>query len=150
MPGVSFTCDQKLEIARKLDEIGIPQIEAGFPVVSDEERKTVKKIANEGLNAKILALTRLRKEEVDIALDCDIDMILLFIASSDIHLKYKLKKWKCEEIVDCIHNVIDYAKSHGLSVSFSTEDSTRTGLDTLRDFSQTAVNAGPDGALFSG
>jgi isopropylmalate/homocitrate/citramalate synthase len=144
MPGVSFTPDQKLEIARKLDEIRIPQIEAGFPVVSDEERKTVKMIAGEGLNAQILALTRLRKEEVDIALDCDIDMILLFIASSDIHLKYKLKKWSCEEIMDCIYSVIDHANSHGLSVSFSTEDSTRTAFKTLEDFSHAAIRAGID------
>jgi isopropylmalate/homocitrate/citramalate synthase len=142
MPGVSFTPDQKLKIARKLDEINVPQIEAGFPVVSDEEQKTVKMIANEGLKAEILALTRLKKEEVDIAVDCDIDMILLFIASSDIHLKYKLKKWNCEEIVDCIYSVIDHANSHGLKVSFSTEDSTRTAFATLQDFSQAAIKAG--------
>ncbi len=142
MPGVSFTPTQKLAIASKLDEIKVHQIEAGFPVVSEEERKTVKMIANEGLNADILALTRLKKEEVDIAVDCDVDMILLFIASSDIHLKYKLKKWSCEEIVDCIASVIEYANSHGIRVSFSTEDSTRTDLETLHDFSQAAIDAG--------
>ncbi len=142
MPGVSFTPAQKLEIARKLDEIKVPQVEAGFPVVSDEERKTVKMIANEGLNADILALTRLRKEEVEIAAECDIDMILIFIASSDIHLKYKLKKWSCEEIVDWITSVIEHANSHGIRVGFSTEDSTRTDLQTLKDFSHAAIDAG--------
>ena len=51
MPGVSFDCEQKLALARKMDELGVHQIEAGFPVVSQEETKTVKKIANDGLEA---------------------------------------------------------------------------------------------------
>ena len=57
-PGVCFSFEEKLEIARKLDKFKINQIEAGFPIVSQKERETVKAIASEGLNAEILALTR--------------------------------------------------------------------------------------------
>ena len=133
MPGVSFNCDQKLAIASKLDEIGVHQIEAGFPVVSPEERKTIKKIANEGLDADILALTRLRREEIDLAAECDVDMALVFIASSEIHMKYKLK-FTCEELLVCVQDVLDYAKGYGMKVNFSTEDSTRTELSRLFEF----------------
>jgi methanogen homocitrate synthase len=138
MPGVSFNSGQKLAIAAKLDEIGVHQIEAGFPVVSDEEKKTVKRIANEGLNADILALTRLRKEEIDLAAECDVDMALVFIASSDIHIKYKLK-FKCEELLTCVSEVLDHAKGYDIKVNFSTEDSTRTKIERLYEFYDTAV-----------
>lgn len=143
MPGVSFNREQKIAIARKLDEIGIHQIEAGFPIVSPEEKKIVQLIANEGLKSDILALTRLRKEEIDLAAECDVDMALVFIASSDIHIKYKLKL-KCEELLACVTDVLDHAKSYDLKINFSTEDSTRTNLGRLFEFYSTAVGSGVD------
>ncbi len=83
--------DQKVAIARKLDEVGVHQIEAGFPAVSDTEREAVKKIAGLGLNADILCLSRTLQSDIDAAIDCDVDMVLLFVATSELHLKYKLK-----------------------------------------------------------
>jgi methanogen homocitrate synthase len=139
MAGVSFNAEEKLEIARKLDEIGVHQIEAGFPIVSQEETKTVKKIANAGLGADILALTRLKREEIDLAAECNVDMALVFIASSDIHIKYKLKH-TCEELLDCVAEVLDHAKSYDMKVNFSTEDSTRTNLERLFEFYSIAKN----------
>ncbi len=143
MPGVSFNEEQKLEIAKKLDELGVHQIEAGFPIVSHEEAKMVKLIANEGLKADVLALTRLRKEEIELAAECNVDMALVFIASSDIHIKYKLKH-SCEELIDCVTEVLDYAKTYDMKINFSTEDSTRTNLDRLFEFYSTAVATGVD------
>jgi hypothetical protein len=67
-PGVCFSPDEKLEIARKLDQFKIHQIEAGFPIVSQKEKETVKKIASEGLDADILGLTRTKPEDIDAAL----------------------------------------------------------------------------------
>jgi isopropylmalate/homocitrate/citramalate synthase len=143
MPGVSFRCQQKLEIAKKLDELGIPQIEAGFPVVSPEEAKTVKMIANEGLGADVLALTRLRREEIELAAECNVDMALVFIASSDIHIKYKLKH-TCEDLLVCVAEVLDHAKDYSMKINFSTEDSTRTALDRLFEFYDIAADHGVD------
>ena len=74
-PGVCFSKEDKIEIAHKLDELRIHQIEAGFPIVSKREAETVKAIASEGLNADILGLTRTKKEDIDKALDCDVDGI---------------------------------------------------------------------------
>jgi methanogen homocitrate synthase len=142
-PGVSFNLTQKLAIARKLDEIGIHQIEAGFPVVSKEEQRTIKAITKEDLNADILALTRLKRDEIDIALDCDVDMVLLFIAASELHRKYKLK-CSYDEIEDHIRDVVDYSRSHGLKTSFSTEDTTRADWNILEKFYNAAIESGAD------
>ncbi len=132
MPGICFSPGKKLEIAKKLDEIGIPEIEAGFPAVSKSEIESVKAIANAGLNAKILALSRLIKEDIDAVISSDADIILLFIASSPLHLKYKLHCSE-QEIKDKVINSIDYVKDHGIIPSFSTEDSTRTSLKFLEE-----------------
>ena len=132
MPGVSFSSEQKLAIARKLDELGVPEIEAGFPAVSKTEQETVKTIANEGLDANILVLSRLKKEDIDAAIQSDVDMVLLFIASSPLHLKHKLHLSE-EEIKEKVVESIEYAKDHGIIPSFSTEDSTRTPLSFLKD-----------------
>ncbi|MCK5458941.1 MAG: 2-isopropylmalate synthase, partial [Thermoplasmatales archaeon] len=132
MPGISFSSEQKLTIARKLDEMGVPEIEAGFPAVSKTEQETVKTIANEGLSAKILALSRLKKRDIDAAIQSDADMVLLFIASSPLHLQYKLH-FSEEEIKEKVVESIEYAKDHGITPSFSTEDSTRTPLSFLKE-----------------
>ncbi len=141
MPSVSFSSEQKLAIARKLDEIDIPEIEAGFPAVSKTELDSVKKIANDGLNAKILVLSRLKKEDIDAAIQSDADMVLLFIASSPLHLKYKLH-FSEEEIKEKVVESIEYAKDHGITPSFSTEDSTRTPLPFLEELVTLAYESG--------
>lgn len=141
MPGISFSMEQKLALARKLDEIGIPEIEAGFPAVSKTELEAVKTIANDGLNAKILALSRLKKEDIDAAIRSDVDLVLLFIASSPLHLKYKLHCSELE-IKNKVVESIEYAKDHGIVPSFSTEDSTRTRLTFLEELITLANETG--------
>lgn len=143
MPGVSFKLEEKVAIARKLDSVGIKQIEAGFPAVSDEEKKAVTAVKKEGLSAEILALSRLRKEDIDCCLECDIDMILLFIASSPLHLKYKLRMTE-EEVLEKTKSLVQYAKDHGLKTSFSTEDSTRTRYEFLEKLNKAAQDHGAD------
>lgn len=137
MAGVAFTFDQKLEIARKLDEVGVKQIEAGFPAVSVEEKKAVKAVSNEDLNAEILALSRLRRNDIDCLIDCDVDMALLFIASSELHLKYKLRISR-DEVLQKVGDSMQYALDHGIRASFSTEDSTRTDISFLNELNAEA------------
>ena len=130
-PGVCFSLEDKLEIARKLDKIKINQIEAGFPIVSKREKESVSKIAAEGLKADILALTRTKPEDIDAALDCDVDGIITFIGTSDIHLDHKMHITR-QDAINLCENAIDYAKDHGLYVAFSAEDATRTDIDFLK------------------
>lgn len=143
MPGVTFSKEQKVAIAGKLAETGVKQIEAGFPAVSEGEFESVKAVVDEGLDAEILALSRIRKEDIDAAADCGIDMILLFIASSDIHMKFK-NKCEPEELLEKTRKAVEYAKDRGFKVSFSTEDSTRTSLSFLKQIYSVADGAGAE------
>ena len=127
-------CSQKnrrLAIASELNSMGIEVIEAGFPVVSANEKETVKEIANQGFNSRICCLSRAVKGDVDAALECDVDIVSIFIAMSDMHLKYKYHR-SFEEMLDCAKEAIEYATDHGLKVRFAAEDSSRTPIDRLK------------------
>ena len=142
-PGVCLRTPEKLKIAKKLDELGIHQIEAGFPVVSHEEERSVKAIVKEDLNAQILVLARTKKSDIDKAIDCDVDGIITFMATSDLHLKHKIKMTR-DEILNVCMNSIEHAKDHGLFVAFSAEDATRTDLDFLKQIYKKADDIGVD------
>ena len=140
-PGMAFTNEQKVEIAIKLDEIGVPQIEAGFAAVSENEMKAIKEVSSLGLKADILSLCRLTKADIDACAEAEVDMVLLFIATSDIHLKYKFKKPR-EFILEKVAESIDYCRERGLKASLSAEDSTRTDLDFLLQVFHAAEGSG--------
>ncbi|MDP1553138.1 MAG: homocitrate synthase family protein [Methanobacteriaceae archaeon] len=142
-PGVCLGAQEKLEIARKLDELKIHQIETGFPVVSEQEKASVKKVVQEDLNAEIIVLSRTKKEDIDVALDCDVDGIITFMGTSDIHLKHKLKLSREQALNVCMKS-IEYAKDHGIFVAFSAEDATRTDLDFLKRIYLKAQDYGVD------
>lgn len=142
-PGVSLSPEQKLMIARQLDKLRVDTIEAGMPVVSDGERNAVRMIANDGLEAEICALARCVKEDIDAAIDCDVDCVHVFIATSDIHLKHKLRMTREEALESAVRH-IEYAKKHGLTVEFSAEDATRSDLDFLKRMYRAAEEAGVD------
>ena len=142
-PGVCFGLENKLEIARKLDQFKIHQIEAGFPIVSERERESVKAIANEGLDATILGLTRTKPQDIDAALDCDVDGIITFVGTSDIHLDHKMHITR-QDAINLCETAVDYAKDHGLFVAFSAEDATRTDIEFLKRIYSKAQECGAD------
>jgi len=141
MPGVHFTLAQKIAIARKLDEIGVHQIEAGYPAVSDQEKKSVKAIAELGLSAEIICLARTVQADIDAAADSDVDMVLLFIATSELHMRYKLKMSRDEVLRRAISS-LEYAHARGLKASLSTEDSTRSDMEFMLDVYRESEKAG--------
>ncbi|KZX10635.1 homocitrate synthase family protein [Methanobrevibacter filiformis] len=142
-PGVCLGKNEKLEIAIELDKLKIHQIEAGFPIVSKREQESVKAITSQGLNAQILSLARTKKEDIDAALDCDVDGIITFMGASDIHLKHKMKVSRDEALAISM-NAVEYAKEHDLFVAFSAEDATRTDLDFLKTIYKQAESYGVD------
>ncbi|MDO5832364.1 MAG: homocitrate synthase family protein [Methanobrevibacter sp.] len=142
-PGVCFSLEEKLEIARKLDQFKIHQIEAGFPIVSEKEKESVKAIANEGFDATILGLTRTKPEDIDAALDCDVDGIITFVGTSDIHLDHKMHITR-QDAINLCETAVDYAKDHGLFVAFSAEDATRTDIEFLKRIYSKAQECGAD------
>ncbi len=132
-PGVVFGVEEKIEIATKLDAVGVEMIEAGFPVVSAKEKAIVKKIANLGLGTKVCCLSRAIFHDIDEALDCDVDAVGLFMATSDLHLKHKYHR-SFDEMLECALSTLEYAKEHGLIVRFAAEDATRTDIEVLKRF----------------
>jgi methanogen homocitrate synthase len=142
-PGVCFSADEKLEIAMELDNLKIHQIEAGFPIISKQERTSIKNIVNQGLNAQIIALTRAKKEDIDAAISCDVDGIITFMGASEIHQKHKMNLSREETIKLCL-DAIEYGKDHGLFVAFSAEDATRSDLDYLKTLYKQAEEHGAD------
>ena len=141
MPGVAFDLEQKVAIARKLDAIHVPQIEAGFPAVSESEMRSIRTITKLGLDAEILALSRVLKGDIDASVDAGVDMVLLFVATSDIHLRYKFN-CKRERVIEMVGDALDYCKTRGVRAALSCEDSTRTELDFLFQVFDRAQEAG--------
>jgi 2-isopropylmalate synthase len=142
-PGVTVSPDQKLEIAMKLDELGVDTIEAGFPVVSPGEVEAIKKIIKQGLKAEICGLARTTQKDIDVALKSDLKYIHTFIATSDIHLQYKLKMTR-EQVLEKAVYAVEYAKKHGLIVEFSAEDATRSEIQFLNNIFKSVAEAGAD------
>ncbi|MCJ8306323.1 MAG: 2-isopropylmalate synthase [Nitrosopumilus sp.] len=141
--GVSLSPDQKLSIAKKLDALGVDAIEAGFPVISNGELKAVKMITSEGLSCEIAGLTRTIKTDIDSAVDAGLNYIHTFIATSDIHLEYKLHMTRDQALEKAIE-AVEYGKSRGLQVEFSAEDATRTDREFLKKVFGEVAKAGAD------
>jgi len=130
-PGVSFSCEEKVEIAGTLDTIGVEVIEAGFPAVSPYEKQCVKTITSQGLDARICGFARAREPDIQAAIDCDVDMVSIFIPTSELHVRLKFKKPR-ENVLEDGLAMIDYARDHGVQVRFAAEDASRTDLPFLK------------------
>ena len=142
-PGVSVSPEQKLQIAIKLDELGVDVIEAGFPIVSQGERHAIKSIVRQGLRTEVCGLARAVQEDIDAALGCDLGYIHLFIATSDIHLKFKLNMSR-DQVLERAVWAVDYAKKHGVQVEFSAEDATRSETGFLKEVFGAVSKSGAD------
>lgn len=142
-PGVALRVDDKVTIAKALDDLGVDVVEAGFPTVSRGEEEAIKRLARENLTAKVCVLARATTLDIDKAIECEVDWAHIFIATSDIHLKHKLNMSR-EEAVERAVKMVEYAKEHGLTVHFSAEDATRTDLNYLVKVFKAVEEAGAD------
>ena len=145
-PGVAFTPEEKLQIATQLDVMGVPIMDVGIPVVSKEEARGVKLVANAGLDASIMAAARAVRRDVEACIDCGVDEIGLFIACSDLHLKYKLNMSR-DEVREAAVREVEFAVDHGLRVSFVTEDTFRADLDYVVELYNACIDAGATRAV---
>lgn len=141
--GVALAPNQKLQIAERLDMLGVDAIEAGFPIISEGERKAVSSIAKAGFRAEICGLARTEKGDIDAVADAGLKYVHTFIATSEVHLTYKLKITR-EQALEKAIDAVQYAKSRGLQVEFSAEDATRTDREFLRQFYAAVAGAGAD------
>jgi isopropylmalate/citramalate/homocitrate synthase-like protein len=140
-PGVSLNLDDKLKIARALDEIGVGLIEAGFPRVSEGDFKSVKAVSDMGLKAEVCGLARCSKEDIDACIDAGVDWAHIFIGTSPLHRKYKLNMSK-DQILKSAVESIEYCVGRGTKVHFSPEDACRTEYDYMEKVCVAAQDAG--------
>jgi len=147
-PGVYFSPEEKLQIATALSEIGVDIMDVGIPVVSKEEARGVRLIANAGLNASIMSAARAVRGDVEACIDCDVDEISIFIACSDLHLKYKLNMTR-EQVLEAAVREVEYARGHGLKVTFVTEDTFRADLDYVTKLYNACIDAGAERIVLS-
>ncbi|MFQ5836458.1 MAG: homoaconitate hydratase [Candidatus Bathyarchaeia archaeon] len=146
-PGVVFSIEDKKRIAEKLDEVGIQQIEAGFPVVSEKQRKGVKALVKMNLNAEIICFSRAKQRDIDAVAETGADGIVVSFSISQYHRKYKFHKMSKEKYLNELAHWVSYAKNYGLFVVYGAEDSTReSDLNFLKKAFKTAEEAGADRA----
>ena len=142
-PGVTLTADDKIEIAGQLSKLGVDVIEAGFPSSSEGEKKVVKEIAKAGLEPEICALTRATKGDIDAAIDCDVDLIHVFIPTSPVQMRYAVNLTP-EQVLSSTVESVEYVKKHGFKCEFSPMDATRSEMPFLKQVCQAAEKAGMD------
>jgi 2-isopropylmalate synthase len=144
-PGCSMDVKDKLRMAWQLDRLGVDIIEAGFPIASDNELESVRLIASEVQRPKIAGLARASKQDIEHAWKAlhraKRPRIHTFLATSDLHLQYKLKITR-EQALDQTYESVAYARSLCDDVEFSPEDATRSDVDFLCKVLEAAVAAG--------
>jgi len=145
--GVVFANEEKIRIARLLDEIGVYQIEAGIPTMGGAEKEAVAKIAALDLNCSILAWNRAVVSDIKESIECGVDAVAISMSASDIHIEHKLRATR-EWVLESVKEAVDFAKNKGLYVSVNAEDASRSDMEFLLSFARIARDAGADRIRF--
>ena len=141
-PTVFLTYVEKLKLAKMMDETGIAVINVGFPGLSEDEKRSVKRIVNETFEkAKLTASSNATKASVDACLEVGMREINIEAAINGLNLQYRLKITK-EEALKRIIESVEYARKHGLTVNFVLSDGSRTPLEDILEVFEAAVAAG--------
>jgi 2-isopropylmalate synthase len=144
-PGASMNAAEKVRLARQLEKLGVDAIEAGFPAASPGDFEAVKLIAGEIRNSQVTALARASKGDIDqgwgAIKEAAHPRIHTFIATSDIHLKHKLRMSR-DEVIKAAVDAVRYAKTFTDNVEFSSEDGSRSDRDFLCRIFEAVIEAG--------
>ena len=144
-PGNSMNTEEKLLLARQLEKLGVDIIEAGFPIASEGDFDAVRQIAREIRKSQVAGLARANKQDIDRAWQAirqaTHPRIHTFISSSDIHLKYQLKKSRAQVLKEAV-TAVKLAKSYTPNVEFSPMDATRSDRNYLVQMVSAVIDAG--------
>jgi isopropylmalate/homocitrate/citramalate synthase len=138
--GVVFTPEAKFEIATKLSELGVGRIEAGFPRVSEEDSRAVKRILDAGLKSEIWGFSRAMKADLDALIELGCKAVLIEISTSNV--KMAAYGFTREKVLDRVKESVSHAVANGMRVIFFPVDSTRSDLEFLKRVYDTALAAG--------
>jgi len=144
-PGASMNTEEKIKIALQLEKLGVDIIEAGFPITSKDDFNAVNQIAKQVRNSTICGLARAVPKDIETCWDAvknaKYPRIHTFISTSEIHLKYQMKKTK-SEVLEMVKNAVCLAKNLCEDVEFSAMDASRTDLDYLCEVFKVAIEEG--------
>jgi isopropylmalate/homocitrate/citramalate synthase len=143
-PGVVFSIDDKIEIAIKLDELGVDRIEAGMPAVSPDDQTAIKEISKLGLKAKIFTFARAMQKDIDLALECGANGVVIEVPIGYPKLVTQFG-WTWKDVAEKTAPIINYARENGLHALFFPYDTTRARKDDLENLCKYIMdNAPPD------
>jgi methanogen homocitrate synthase len=125
-PGLVFRTEEKIRIATLLDQAGVDRIEVAMPAVSDEDVRAVKGVTALGLKARIFVFARGMESDIDLALECGVDGIILELPVGRPRLEYQFPHWKEQDVIDKAARCARYAKDKGLEVVLFPMDCTRS------------------------
>ncbi|MFP4697418.1 MAG: 2-isopropylmalate synthase [Eubacteriales bacterium] len=144
-PGCSMNLEEKIQVAHQLERLGVDVIEAGFAIASPGDFESVKSIASVVKNSRVASLSRALTKDIDRAYEAvknaEAPRIHTFIATSDIHMKYKLKKTP-EQVMQQAIEMVKYAKSLCSDIEFSAEDASRSDKDFLCKVFEAVIKEG--------
>jgi len=144
-PGCTMNTKEKIQLAKQLEKLGVDVIEAGFPAASQDDFKAVSIIAENVENSVVAGLSRALKSDIDKTWQAiriaKKPRIHIFLATSNIHMEYKLKMTPTE-VLKKTYEMVKYAKSLCADIEFSAEDASRTEIDFLQQVIETAIEAG--------
>lgn len=141
MAGIELGLSDKIEIAKRIDSLGVYQIEAGTPAMGGDEKKSIEKMMSLGLKSKISTWNRMNINDIKHSIDCRVDIIHISVPTSDIHIKFKLEKdrnWVKEQMENCIK----YTMDKGVEVVVGFEDASRTSYDFLIELCKQVASLG--------
>lgn len=143
-PGVVLRKEEKVEIARMLDEVGVARIEAGMPAVSQEDADAIMAISKLGLRAKIIVFCRAAKGDIDRAVECGADGVIIEVPAGYPKLEYQFK-WSEDEVIGKSVDALAYAREKKLNLIFFPHDTTRAKMSFLcRLLGEVMRQAAPD------
>jgi isopropylmalate/homocitrate/citramalate synthase len=139
--GVEFTADEKVRIAEALADAGVHRIEAGLPAVSPSDKQAIERMVAAGLPTEIYAFSRCMVPDVELALDCGVEGVVMEVPASH-HLIEKAYKWPVEKAIEASVEATKYAHENGLKVTFFPIDATRSSMTELLDDLETVATNG--------
>jgi len=145
-PGVVFSVDDKVAIAQKLSEVGVERIEAGMPAVSPQDEQAIKEITKLKLNSKIYTFARAMKADIDMALACGADGVIIEVPIGYPKLVTQFG-WTWENVLERSAPVINYAKENGLHAVFFPYDTTRARPEDLENLCKGIMNESPPDSI---